>query len=481
MLQKDARLERAMNLSVVEGSLATVMGTLLGGIFLTGFALQIGASRFQIGLMAAIPTLSNAAQFFAANILNRTGRSKRLCMLATWTSRLMWIPILLIPFLFASRPGTEQAWWVIGLLAISGAFASIGGLAWLDWIKHLIPDTKRIHFLGRRNLYNSGLSLGMSFVAGVLITVAQRHSEATPWGFLAVFTVAILCGIVGTFLLSRIPAADYQVEAWTKQSNPWLMSLSERSFRSLVSAYAVWSFANQIATPFFAVYMLQKLALPFWAVTLLAMSSSLVSLLANQGWVKLQEQFGVRPIVLIAVLVDALVPLFWLAVSPATVWLVVPIHAFAIVNAPLVTGPQNMLLRLVPSTNGASYMALFNAVVGVCAATGAVTGGWLAGAMQGQWLIGSLELTGLQLLFGISAILKLASLGMLSRLEESHSTSVKSVLNHLLSFSWRTRITGPATGHNDCPVRGASDPQIVRMPIDVATELEGRPPIRKAA
>ena len=86
------------------------MGTLLGGVFLTGFALELGASRLQIGIMAALPTLGHAAQFAGASILNRTGRSKQLCMLATWTSRLLWLPILLVPFLFHDLPKETQAW-----------------------------------------------------------------------------------------------------------------------------------------------------------------------------------------------------------------------------------------------------------------------------------------------------------------------------------------------------------------------------------
>ncbi len=77
MSGSDVRLERAMSYSVVEGSLATVMSTLLGGIFLTGFALQLGANRLQVGIMAALPTLSQAMQFIGVSFLNRTGRSSK--------------------------------------------------------------------------------------------------------------------------------------------------------------------------------------------------------------------------------------------------------------------------------------------------------------------------------------------------------------------------------------------------------------------
>ncbi len=108
MSTNDASLTRAMNLSVSEGALATVMGTLLSGVFLTGFAIELGASRLQIGIMAALPTMANGAQFLGASILNRTGRAKQLCMIATWVSRLLWLPILMIPVCLDIGPASRR-------------------------------------------------------------------------------------------------------------------------------------------------------------------------------------------------------------------------------------------------------------------------------------------------------------------------------------------------------------------------------------
>src|SRR5690242_13231805 len=112
MSGEDRRMDCAMNSSVAEGALATVMGTLLGGIFLTAFALRLGATRLQIGVLAALPTLANLAQFFGAYIVSSTGRSKSLCLAAAWISRLLWIPAVLVPFAVPDWSGPQQMWCV---------------------------------------------------------------------------------------------------------------------------------------------------------------------------------------------------------------------------------------------------------------------------------------------------------------------------------------------------------------------------------
>lgn len=427
-----ARLERAMNLSVTEGALATVMGTLLSGIFLTGFAMQLGASRLQIGILAALPTLCNAAQFAGASILHRTGRAKALCMLATWTSRLMWLPILLVPTLFASWSGSSQAWCVIGLYSIASIFGSVGGLAWLDWIKRLIPEEQRISFLSRRNWYNSGLSLAMSLAAAIIISWWQVDSARSTGGFVTVFALAMSCGLVGVWLLGRIPATEVAERTEIDRKGRWREPLRSKNFRQLLAGYSVWQFATQMAAPFYAVYMLERLHVPFWIVTALATIGSLSGLALNGAWTRLKLRFGVRPVVLLATLGDLLIPLCWLCVHPQTLLLILPLHMLTMFNPPLAMGPNNLLLKIAPNRNSPSYLALFNATTGMIGALGAVAGGWLAMTLQGQWHLGEIELTGIQLVFMLSAIGKLAGFALLSNVQEPGATTLQEMTHFLI-------------------------------------------------
>lgn len=431
--------DRTLKQSVVEGALATVMGTLLGGVFLTGMALHLGATRLQIGILAAIPALAHLAQLGAAFLVGRSGRSRQLCLRMAWASRLMWFPAIMVPLVLHDYSGVTQTWYVIAFMAISSILASVGGMAWLAWVKRLVPRERRIEFFSRRNVFNTGLAFSMSVAGGLLLDAWGYLLPGSPGGFVTVFAIAMGCGLVGAWILGKIPEPeliDHQPEPfWTSIRQP----LEHPNFRRLLTFYAAWNLANHLATPFFAVYMLQILKLPFWAVTLLATVSSVSGLLMNGFWTKLKQNFGIRPVVLLATLGDAFIPLSWLLVGPETLWLIVPIHCFGIFSAPIAMGPNNLLLKIAPDRNASSYLALFNALTGPVTAIGAILGGSLAGMMQGRWQIGPAELTGLQLLFAISGLGRLASLGLLYRVSEPDADPVSRVFR-ILTRAGRYRI-----------------------------------------
>src|SRR5919106_6518791 len=58
----DHDLERGTRLITVDGICSMAMASLQGGPFLTAFALGLGASNYEIGLLAAIGFLSQAVQ-----------------------------------------------------------------------------------------------------------------------------------------------------------------------------------------------------------------------------------------------------------------------------------------------------------------------------------------------------------------------------------------------------------------------------------
>jgi len=124
-------LRRDLRLSVAEGGLATAMGSLFSGIFLTGFALAMGATRFQIGILCAIPALSGLSQVLGSYWLERFGGSKRLCVACSLLSRLLYLPVLIVPLLNTGWTSETKVWWIIGLMAVSHLLGSLAGVGCL--------------------------------------------------------------------------------------------------------------------------------------------------------------------------------------------------------------------------------------------------------------------------------------------------------------------------------------------------------------
>ncbi len=158
---EEAQLSRSINLSVTEGALATVMTTLLSGAFLTAFGLQLGASELQIGLLAATTPLAHLAQLGGAFAIERFGHRKQFCLAGAWINRLLWVPILL-----ATRCDPDRrVWYIVALLSLSCLFGSMSSVAWLSWIKDLIPPEIRLRFLARRHVFNTLLAFSLTWLA----------------------------------------------------------------------------------------------------------------------------------------------------------------------------------------------------------------------------------------------------------------------------------------------------------------------------
>ena len=92
-----------LRLSVVEGCFAMLPQTFTGGVFLSGFALLLGANAWQMGLIMAIPTLGQWMQLLAATWIARGADRRAMTVWCASISRYLWLPIATIPFLPLDR------------------------------------------------------------------------------------------------------------------------------------------------------------------------------------------------------------------------------------------------------------------------------------------------------------------------------------------------------------------------------------------
>ncbi len=429
---ESATWRRTLRLSLADAALSTTLQTLTAGVFITGFGLALGASQVQIGLLAALPTLGNVAQIVGSYFIERTGQRKTLCLVTTAIARSVWFAILLTPFLWRAS-AAALVWAIVLMLASSSALAAIGGVAWLSWMKDLVPNGRRADFLSRRNQIGTGLALSLSIVAGLFLDWWEIHHSEPLTGFAVVFAVAALCGLAAVPFLRATPDVPLPTRASHEPFTKLItLPVRDRNFRSLVFFYAYWNLSVNLAGPFFNVYMLRELDLPFWYATLVNTLAGVASLVTNRFWVRLSSQFGYKPVVFLATLGNAFFPLTWLFVSREWAWVLLITHLTGVFNSVLVLGPTNIMFKLAPDRNASAYLAVFNAVVGPATALAPVLGGVLAGAMSGMsWSLGPLVIEGIKFIFLFSFVLRLSSLLLLHRVAEPEAEAVRHVVRVL--------------------------------------------------
>ena len=80
--------------STVDGGLATVFSNITGGVLLSNFLLDLGASPVEIGMLTSLPMLTNLLQPLGALLSNRTNSRHNYGMWVLVPSRLLWLLLI---------------------------------------------------------------------------------------------------------------------------------------------------------------------------------------------------------------------------------------------------------------------------------------------------------------------------------------------------------------------------------------------------
>ena len=140
-----AELETGLKRLVVEALFSNTTAALTTGVVLTAFALHLGANNATIGLLAAIPFLTQLAQIPAIALVERVRERKRIAVLSSAFGRTMLGVMALAPF--AGALGLPI---MIVATIILCAMGAIGGCAWNSWIRDLAPEDRMGRILARR-------------------------------------------------------------------------------------------------------------------------------------------------------------------------------------------------------------------------------------------------------------------------------------------------------------------------------------------
>lgn len=435
----DEQTRHALRFSIWDGAFATMMGSLCGGIFLVGFALNVlSATALQVGILAALPVSANIAQLLGSLILERFGHRRRLCVIWVTVARLFWVPILLLPLpLFAAWADT-RIWLLIAFVGLSSLHGSMSGVAWLGWMSDLVPVNIRGRFFARRNMVAASAGMITTLAGGALINHwSTQHGRKHPLGYTLLFAIGLVLGLISSGFLARIPDPAPQARAEDAAKLTWgqlTQPLRDANFRTLLLYVCAFMFVTQMAGPFYAVYMIEDLNVDFSTLTLLITFATLASLFMLRIWGPISDQLGNKPILMVAGFAHALIPLVWVVAQDEIYYeaLVLAHVLSGMFHAAILLAHLNILMKLAPAEGRSFYIACFNSLIGLSVAAAPIFGGFLLERMAGlSFEIGGWTLSNLHLIFLLSGALQLGVLLLLARLHETNAAPSRAVLLQL--------------------------------------------------
>lgn len=445
------QVRRALKLWTVEGCVATVQGSLTSGAFQTGFALFLGCSPFWLGALGGIPAFAGLVQLFSSYLAQRYGRRKPLALWFSFCARLLWVPMLLIPFVLP-RSGWVAAFLLLTLLA--SLLGNVSQPLWTAWITDLVPKDNRGRYFGRRNMFAGWVGMVVPILGGYFLDAAtKRHALGDPLAYAIIFGFATLFAFGSLGLGTQSPDVPQpksdsslpQESALAYYSAPF----ADANFRRIIAFVASMIVAQSIAGQFFTVYQIQFLALNFTALQLLAAVATLASLASMPLWGYLSDKYGNKPILIISCGLVILPPLLWVLALPdglAGLWGqdahghlhvswtkmdIIVLNGLAGVGWAGVGLTQfNLMIGAASSEKRTVYVSAIAAVSGLAGGLAPLAGGALMQALSGFHAHGLIQ-NNYHVLFVISAVLRIGAMLLVEPIQESGSRQAAYVLKQL--------------------------------------------------
>jgi len=432
--------------SIYDGMFANVFATLTGGVFLTGFALYVGMNEFMIGLVASMPFLVTVFQLPTSYVMEKKGKRKEVSFWGAALARVIWIPVLivaLIPFSLAS----VRLLVIPILIFLSYTFASISYVSWLSWMSELVPDEIRGRFFGTRNMFCSAAGMIVMVIFGRLLdTVKARSPLGLPLGFAITFISAVFFGMVSLHFLNQISERKHPhlPDSYFSFGKHIALPFKDPNFRKFLTFGLLWGFSVNFASPFFTLYFLRDLEFSYGFVATLGMISAFADLMGMQLWGRISDKVKNKAVIQFAGWVAIFLPLAWVSARPQDTAIPIILH---IVGGGFWAGinlcMNNLLLKISPQENKASFLSIYNIMGGLGAATGPILSGFVLKSISGLYFqLASWTLSPVQVIFVASTLFRLLSFQLFKYVHEPEEVTVGQMVRVLRSIRGLNMATG---------------------------------------
>lgn len=449
----DTDIERGLRAGHWEAAFSTSMFSLVGGAFLSGWALQAGASMTYIGLLNAAGAAAVIVQLPAIWLTARCPGRKLWWGTTQFFARLLWLLVALLPLLLASPDRIRLI--TLGLVYASFLLANMGGPAWTSWLRDFIPEGRMGRHLGSRMATGLMVGSAVGLVGGFAVDLFKNEPGVGGWIYNILFAAGSVIGLTGVVMGLRQPEPRV-----SKQEGRFLALIVEPmrdpNFRRYIHFMLAWGFAGFLVLPFTVAYMLERLHLDMrWAVGM-AMLTQITTAVFMPMWGRLSDRFTSKSVLSISCPMFLIPYLLWLLAANVEAesvrrGLVVSLHMiFGIASGGMAVATGNLLMKFAPRGKAAAYAGLNATTIGVAAIISPWAGGYLADRLRAAEVTFSITLTtpamqkvlpvismeGLDYLFVLAFLGGLYGWHRLLAVEEQGEVEEEVILGAMMSEMW---------------------------------------------
>lgn len=381
-MNKCNQMSCGFHIQIVFGTAFTF---LTGGVFLSGFAMYMGASDLLVSYISMITNICGVSILLFSGIIGRFQSFKKIAVSLTAISKLTTLLIVLIPLFI---PKSIQITVFVPLMLIAFTLQAQTTVVLNNWLVTFVDEKQSGKYIAKRQTFVLATTVLLSVVGGrILDAVSGAYI-----GFTILFAVAFGMSILELLVLLRIPDAVQQKTKGEKNSfvDMFRIPIKCRPFLIFVVYIFLFYLMLSIADSFTVVYMMRYLGLSYTATTLMQMLISLPQLFLLSTWGKISDKLGHSFALKLSIWFFIGETLFMALSNAQNLYFLIP-TAFlfaAVANSGFVVSVFNRRYELMPQEGRILYDNFYSAVVGLAFISGPVIGGAIK---QGLESIESLE------------------------------------------------------------------------------------------
>ncbi|MBK9384845.1 MAG: MFS transporter [Planctomycetes bacterium] len=309
----DARVAGTLRGSRIEGVAYALMVGLAETYFLAA-AIYLGASRFEQGLMAALPLCAGSlGPLLVLRLLGSFPQRRRVVAggAATQVGLLLFLAL-----------GNLGGWLDVSMLIAASCLHQVcaqgTGAAWGSWFGDLVPTELRGRYFAARNRgVHAGIFLGL-LAGGALLGALEPGGagggipSGPSLGFALLFGLAGLSRALSCVQLLRAHEPRYRGLPAPRAALRFLRTERGAAARTVLLPVAALYFTVYLASPYFTPFMLEELGFSFLEYMLATAAVSALKVFALPFWGRAIDLRGPRAACALAGVLLALVPLPWL-------------------------------------------------------------------------------------------------------------------------------------------------------------------------
>lgn len=378
--------ERSINYSVKDGLFTSIKAGFTEN-FVMPFAIALNATSGMLAALSSVPQLlASFMQLFSQGSLKFFKTRSRLIFWSAFIQAFMWIPLLLIPLIAGDNMVLAFTLLLI-FITLETTMGTFQGPIYNSILGDIIDEDKRGEFFGKRNRIVNLMGFISTLTAGVLLGFFRRMDDGNAhyifFGFGILFALAFVSRVISAYYKGKIFDPPYAPPKNKIKFTQFLKNMTNNNYGIFVLYVFMFKMVANISAPFFALYLLRDMQMPYIYYTLIIGASIIASFLTMGIWGRMIDRRGSKLVLKISGFLIPFCPMLMIVAvylpdaHTRFLYLLIEEAISGAVWAAFNLSTSSFLFDATSKDERVKYIAYYNFLTGIAVFLGATLGGFL--------------------------------------------------------------------------------------------------------